>query len=79
MDFHIAMTAELESEVKNMCNLSQALIEQGIEQGVEQGVQKEKLSLAKMMIQEGEAIEKIKKYTGYPIEKIREIAESMKK
>ncbi len=39
----------------------------------------ELLSLAKMMIQEGEAIEKIKKYTGYPIEKIREIAESMKK
>lgn len=82
-DFHIAMTAELESEVKNMCNLSQALIEQGIErgieQGVEQGVQKEKLSLAKMMIQEGEAIEKIKKYTGYSIEKIREIKESMKK
>ena len=82
-DFHIAMTAELESEVKNMCNLSQALIEQGIEQGiergVEQGVQKEKLSLAKMMIQEGEDIEKIKKYTGYSIEKIREIKESMKK
>ena len=78
-DFHIAMTAELESEVKNMCNLSQALIEQGIDQGVDKGVQKEKLSLAKMRIQEGEAIEKIKKYTGYPIEKIREIAESMKK
>lgn len=70
-DFHIAMTAELESEVKNMCNLSQTLIEQG--------VQKEKLSLAKMMIQEGEAIEKIKKYTGYSIEKIREIAETMEK
>ena len=74
-DFHIAMTAELESEVKNMCNLSQALIEQG----VEQGIQKEKLSLAKMMIQEGESIEKIKKYTGYPIEKIKEIAETIKK
>lgn len=39
----------------------------------------ELLSLAKMMIQEGEAIEKIKKYTGYSIEKIREIAESMEK
>lgn len=73
------MTAELESEVKNMCNLSQALIEQGIEQGVEQGVQKEKLSFAKMMLQEGETIEKIEKYTGYPIEKIREIKESLKK
>lgn len=70
-----------------MCNLSQALIEkgiekgieQGIEQGVEQGIQKEKLSLVKMMLQEGEAIEKIKRYTGYPIEKIKEIAESIKK
>lgn len=61
--------------MKNMCNLSQALIEQG----VEQGIQKEKLSLAKMMIQEGESIERIKKYTGYPIEKIKEIAETIKK
>lgn len=62
-----------------MCNLSQALIEQGIEQGVEQGIQKEKLSLAKMMIQEGESIEKIKKYTGYPIKKNKGNCRSDKK
>jgi len=31
------------------------------------------------MTKEEKAIEKIKKYTGYSIEKIREIAESMEK
>ena len=32
-DFKIAMTVELDEEVENMCNLSQALVNQGIEQG----------------------------------------------
>jgi hypothetical protein len=36
-DFHIAMTEELESGVKDMCNLSRALIDQGVQQGLEQG------------------------------------------
>ena len=41
------MTEEVESEVRDMCNLSRALVNQGIEQGIEQGmkqgVEKEKL------------------------------------
>lgn len=36
-DFHIAMTAEFESEVQNMCNLSQALVDHGLQQGVQRG------------------------------------------
>lgn len=36
-EFNIAMTAEFESEVRNMCNLSQALVDQGIRQGIQQG------------------------------------------
>jgi hypothetical protein len=32
-DFHIAITRELESEVQNMCNLSQGIWEQGQQQG----------------------------------------------
>jgi hypothetical protein len=28
------MTAELEGEVQNMCNLSECLVEQGIQQGI---------------------------------------------
>ncbi len=36
-NFHIAMTEELESEVRFMCNLSQALVEQGVQQGIQQG------------------------------------------
>ena len=30
-DFDIAMTEEFESEVRDMCNLSRALVDQGIE------------------------------------------------
>jgi NAD(P)H-dependent flavin oxidoreductase YrpB (nitropropane dioxygenase family) len=37
-DFHIAMTRELESEVQNMCNLSQGIWEQGQQQGIAQGI-----------------------------------------
>ena len=54
-DFDIAMTEEFESEVRDMCNLSRALVEQGAE--------KEKMSLTQMMIEEKEPVEKISKYT----------------
>ena len=77
-DFNIAMTAELESEVHNMCNLSQGLIERGVEQGIEQGIEQEKLALAQMMFKEKEPLEKIRRYTGYTIEKLHEIAAEIK-
>ena len=81
-EFDIAMTAEFESEVRDMCNLSKALVEQGIERGIEQGIGKgieqKNLSLAKMMIEGNEPIDKIAKYTGYGIDRIKEIAEQMK-
>ena len=64
-----------------MCNLGKALveqgIEQGIEQGVEQGVEQKNLSLAKMMLEDKEPIDKIKKYTGFATDKLEEIAKSM--
>ena len=35
-DFDIAMTEKGESEVRDMCNLSRALVAEGIEQGIKQ-------------------------------------------
>ena len=76
------MTAEFESEVRDMCNLSKALVEQGIERGIEQGIGKgieqKKFIIGKMMIEGNEPIDKIAKYTGYGIDRIKEIAEQMK-
>ena len=73
-EFEIAMTVEFESEVQEMCNLSEALVKLGIEQGKELGRKERNISMAQMMIQEREPIEKIEKYTGYTLEKLREIA-----
>ena len=61
-----------------MCNLSKALVEQGIDQGIERGIEQKNLSLTKMMIEGNEPIDKIAKYTGYGIDRIKEIAEQMK-
>ena len=74
-DFEIAMTVEFESEVWEMCNLSKALVEQGIELGREE----EKITLAQMMIEDNEPVDKIERYTGYTLEKIREIADTVGK
>ena len=63
------MTEEFESEVQDMCNLGKALVEQGVEQ--------KNLSLAKMMLEDKEPIDKIKKYTGFATDKLKEIAKSM--
>ena len=62
-----------------MCNLSQALVEQGIEQGIEQGVDQKNMSLVKLMLEDNEPIDKIVKYTDYPVDKIKKIAEAMGK
>ena len=48
-----------------MCNLGKALVEQ------------KNLSLAKMMLEDKEPIDKIKKYTGFATDKLEEIAKSM--
>ena len=68
-EFEIAMTVEFESEVQEMCNLSEALVELGAE--------REKLSLAQLMIKENEPVEKIERYTGYALEKLKEIANGL--
>ena len=38
-EFHIMMTEQLESEVREMCNLSVGVMEQGIERGIAQGME----------------------------------------
>lgn len=48
-DFQIAMTAEFESEVGIMCNLSQALVAQGMQQGIQQGIQQGEELLAQLI------------------------------
>ena len=37
-EFHIAMTMELESEVSELCNLSQGIYNEGINAGLDQGI-----------------------------------------
>lgn len=74
-EFDIAMTEELESEVQDMCNLSEALVEQGIAEGAE----REKQVIARMMIEENEPLGKIERYTGYAVDKLRDIAATMGK
>lgn len=36
-EFHIAMTMELESEVAEMCNLSQGIYNEGVNEGIKEG------------------------------------------
>ena len=58
-----------------MCNLSDLVIERGIERGIEQGIEsgieQKSYNLAQMMIREAEPTDKIMRYTGYSLEKIK--------
>ena len=69
------MIVEFESEVQGMCNLSKALVEQGRELEREEG----KINLARMMLEDNEPVDKIERYTGYTLGKIREIADTVGK
>ena len=39
-EFHIAMTMELESEVSELCNLSQGIFNEGVTEGMNRGLDK---------------------------------------
>ena len=74
-DFDIPMTETLESEVQEMCNLSQGVmalgIEKGIEQGIEQGIERGKAegllaSIRNLMANTGWSLEKAMEILGVP-------------
>ena len=65
------MTEEFESEVQNMCNLSNGFVALGED--------KKSYSLAQMMIENEEPLDKIILYTGYSVEKLKDIANTMGK
>ena len=62
-DFGIPMTETLETEVRQMCNLSQNVMELGIEQGIEKGKAEGLLA----------SIRSLMSNTGWPLEKAMEI------
>ncbi len=50
-DYDIKMTHTFESEVSEMCNLSQGIWEKGKEQGIEQGIEKNRLSSLRALME----------------------------
>lgn len=74
--FNIATTAELESEVQNMCNLSSAIENKGKEIGRQEGLQEGRQEQAKAtairMNQKGLPIEVIADSVGFSIETVKE-------
>ena len=70
-DFGIPMTETLEAEVRQMCNLSQNVMELGIEKGIEQGIEKgiEKGKIEGLLA----SIRSLMANTGWPLEKAMEI------
>lgn len=70
-----ALKSEEKGGLMNMCGALEELVNEGVEKGVE----KEKISLTKMMIEEGEPVNKIVKYTGLSVDKLNEIALSIGK
>ncbi len=74
-DFKIAMTEELESEVADVCNLSQCLLEQGRAEGILQGEIQNAIKTAKRMLARGNKnYDEIAGDTGLPLEKVLELA-----
>ncbi len=72
---HALKSEEKKGGLMNMCGALEELVNEGVEKGVE----KEKISLTKMMIEEGEPVNKIVKYTGLSVDKLNEIALSIGK
>ena len=52
-EFHIAMTTELESEVSELCNLSQGIYNEGITEGINQGLDKGIIGAVELLREDG--------------------------
>lgn len=69
MKYGLKMTSEMRRRIDGMCNLSDAILEQGLEQGLERGI----ATVILRMLQNGKAPEEIAELTGYDISYIRQI------
>ena len=71
--FNIPMTEKIETEVFNMCNLSQAIedkgIQKGLQKGIQEGIENGKKETAFELYQDGFSIKQIAKYTKVSIKK----------
>ena len=65
MKYGLKMTSEMRRRIDGMCNLSDAILEQGLERGI--------ATVILRMLQNGKAPEKIAELTGYDIAYIRQI------
>lgn len=71
-DFNIIMTEELESEVSDMCNLSQGIWDSGIEKGKKEHA----IETALKMIARGKmTLEEIAEDSGLTLEEVKELAD----
>ena len=52
-EFHIAMTMELESEVSELCNLSQGIYNEGVTEGINQGLDKGIIGAVELLREDG--------------------------
>lgn len=77
-DYGLAMEQELEKELKQMCNLSEAIEENAMRKGVRKGVRKG-ISLTKNIMRlagEGKTEEEISAICGVSAKMVREIMEA---
>ena len=78
-EFGIDLPESAKEDLKNMCNLSEALIarstEAGREAGLQEGAEQNKIDNALRMIAGGKlTYEEIASYTDLPLEKVQELA-----
>ena len=76
-DYGIVMEQEMGEELRQMCNLSEAIEEKGIEKGIEEGIEKG-INLTKKVLRcsrEGCTEKEIAELCGISVEKVNEIME----
>ena len=76
------MSGDLESGVRDMCNLSQGILERGIEEGMEQGLQQgernAKRRTARNLAEMGMAVEQIAQAVQEPVRVVEEWLSGMR-
>lgn len=74
-EYGMVMEHDIGEELREMCNLSEAIEEQGIEQGIERGIEQGLLLAKKIitLVKEGRKEEEIAEICGISVDKVREI------
>ncbi len=75
-EYNVKMSQEMEQEVEEMCSIGEMIAVKNLQQGITKGSTMKGDNVALLMMEDGEPMAKIMRYTDYSADRLHELAKS---